>query len=310
MAHTRRGRRTAILASVWRTFPWLLRRSVVAAFDDNCFSIAKGAAYSALLSFFPVLTSAATILVQTRADFVSRLIEGFLSKVVPPGTREVVVHQFQVQGARPLPLLVVAGLISLWAASSVIKSLIEGFQAAYRVPRNRGFLRGSGVAMALVLVSTVPLLGASALVLFGGRIERLVLGWMALDARLTTLAWMWRWLSWLARYGVAFGATVLVTGLLYYFGPYRKQRWAMVWPGAVVATVLWLLATSAFGWYVRNLANYNVLYGSVATSIALLVWMYLLAAIALVGCEFNAELERLAESRIVPKPAAPMPPAR
>lgn len=293
------GKRAAILAIVWRTFPWLLRRSVVAAFDDNCFSIAKGAAYSALLSFFPVLTSAATILVQTRAEFVSRTIEGFLSKVVPPGTQDVVVHQFQVQGARPLPLLVVAGLISLWAASSVVKSLIEGFQAAYRVPRNRGFLHGSGVAIALVLVSTVPLLGASALVLFGGRIERLVLGWMAVDARLTSLAWVWQWVSWMARYAVAFGATVLVTGFLYYFGPYRKQRWSMVWPGAVVATVLWLLATSAFGWYVSNLANYNVLYGSVATSIALLVWMYLLAAIALVGCEFNAELERLRESRML-----------
>ena len=51
--------------------PFLLRRTLLAAIDDGCFSIAKGAAYSALLSFFPVLTSAATILVMTRADFVS-----------------------------------------------------------------------------------------------------------------------------------------------------------------------------------------------------------------------------------------------
>ena len=68
-------------------------------------------------------------------------------------------QQFRVAGARPLSLLVVAGLISLWAASSVIKSLIEGFQAAYRVPRNRGFLGGTGVAMSLVLLSAVPLRG-------------------------------------------------------------------------------------------------------------------------------------------------------
>ena len=50
----------------------------------------------------------------------------------------------------------------------------------------------------------------------------------------------------------------------------------------------------------RNLAQYNVLYGSVATSIALLVWMYLLAAIAMVGCEFNAECERLAKLQSMP----------
>ena len=58
----------------------------------------------------------------------------------------------------------------------------------------------------------------------------------------------------------------------------------------VVATVLWLLATSGFAWYVRNMAHYNVMYGSVGAGIALLVWMYLMAAIALIGCEFNAEL--------------------
>ena len=75
-----------------RTFFWLLRRSVVATFDDGCFGIAKGAAYSALLSFFPVLASAAAILVQTRAEFVSRIIERALSEIVPPGTEELVVR--------------------------------------------------------------------------------------------------------------------------------------------------------------------------------------------------------------------------
>ena len=58
-----------------------------------------------------------------------------------------------------------------------------------------------------------------------------------------------------------------------------------------------MLTTAGFGWYVRNLANYNVLYGSVGTSIALLVWMYMVAAIALVGCEFNAEWERMGRSQ-------------
>jgi membrane protein len=104
------------------------------------------------------------------------------------------------------------------------------------------------------------------------------------------------------RYVLALITTTLVNCTLYYYGPYRKQRWNAIWPGAILATVLWLLATLAFGWYVRNLANYNVLYGSVGTSIALLVWMYLIAAIALVGCEFNAEWERIGKS-VTPVPA-------
>jgi membrane protein len=53
-----------------------------------------------------------------------------------------------------------------------------------------------------------------------------------------------------------------------------------------------MLATAAFAWYVTNLANYNVMYGSVGAVIALLVWMYVLAVVALIGCEVNAERER------------------
>ncbi len=280
----------------WRTFLYLLERSFLSAFADNCFNIAKGAAYSAILSFFPVLTSAATILVQTRAEFVSNTIERFLSEVVPPGTEDLVVRQFQVRGSKPLALLIFAALLSLWAASSVIKSLIEGFQAAYRVPRNRGFFRGTGVAISLVLLSAIPLVGASVLILFGNQVERAVLGYLKVDMMWSPLAGLWQILSRLGRYAVSFGATVLVTSLLYYFGPNRPQRWKAVWPGAVLATILWLLATSGFGWYVRHVAHYNLLYGSIATSILLLVWMYVMAAIALVGCEFNAEYERLAKS--------------
>ena len=89
------------------SFAWLLRQSIVATIDDGCFGIAKGAAYSALLSFFPVLTSAATILVQTRADFVARTLQKLPRKFVPPGTEDLVVQRFRSAGERPSGLLVV-----------------------------------------------------------------------------------------------------------------------------------------------------------------------------------------------------------
>jgi membrane protein len=271
---------------------------VIAAADDNCFGIAKGAAYSALLSFFPVLTSATAVLVQTRAEFVSVTVEGFLSQVVPPGTEEVVMHQFQARGARPLLVLVVAALVSLWAASSVIKSLIEGFQAAYRVPRNRNFWQNTGVAMSLVLLSGIPLVAASALLLFSNQVEHVVLDWLKVDPLWNPFAWVWQLVSRLARYAVTSATMILVTMLLYYFGPYRKQRFRNLLPGAVLTTVLWMLSTIGFGWYVRHMAHYNVMYGSIAASIALLVWMYISAAVALLGCEFNAEYERLSKATL------------
>lgn len=278
---------------ILRNLPYLLRRTLLASLDDGLFGLAKGAAYSALLSFFPVLTSAATLLVQVRADYVQARLERFLAQILPPGTESVVRQNFASRGQRPAALLVVAFILSLWAASSVIKSLIDGFNAAYRVPRNRSFFGHAGVGIMLVFFAGIPLLGALSLILFGNAVEPMVLNLLKVDPILNPVAGWWELLSRVARYVVAFGATVSFTGILYYFGPYRKQRWVSVWPGAILATILWLLATFGFGWYVRNITNYNVLYGSVGTSIALLSWMYILAAIALFGCEFNAEAERM-----------------
>ena len=275
-----------------RNILWLMRRSVLGALDDNCFGIAKAAAYSALLAFFPVLASAATILLETNAGFFSNMLVRSLSEIVPPGTEDLVLQQFRVSGSRPFAVLVVAAFVSIFAASGVIKSLIEGFQAAYRVPRDRGIVHGSLLAMAMVLLAAVPLLAASLLILFGRQVETVVMGWLRVDPMWTPLAWVWELLSRIAQYVVAFGTTATVSALLYYYGPYRKQRWRYVWPGAILATLLWLGATSAFAWYAVHIARYNVMYGSVSASIALLVWMYVLAIVALIGCEFNAEYER------------------
>ncbi|HXI43530.1 MAG TPA: YihY/virulence factor BrkB family protein [Bryobacteraceae bacterium] len=279
--------------STWRALPYLLRRTLLAAIDDGCFWISKGAAYSALLSFFPVLTSAATILVMTRADFVSATLSRALQTVLPPDTQQIVLTQFRARGQKSITLLIVALLLALWAAASVIKSLLQGFNAAYRIPRSRSFFHETGVAIGLVFLAAVPMVGASTLVLFGSQVERALFGLSRLDPLLNPLAGVWQILVVVGRYLVAFSATVALTSILYYYGPFRRQTWSGVWRGAVLATVLWLLATKGFASYARHIAHYNVMYGSIGVSIALLVWMYLMAAITILGCEFNAEVERL-----------------
>lgn len=273
--------------------PYLLRQTLVASIDDGLWAAAKGAAYSALLSFFPVLTSVATIFVQVKADYVQQSLAAFLAQILPPGTETAVLQQFRVHGQRPIGLLVLAFTLSFWAASSVIKSLIDGFNAAYRVPVNRTALAHIGMGLMLVIFAGIPLLGASSLILFGGAIQAAVLNYLEIDPILTPLAGWWKVFSQAMRYIVAFGATASLIAIIYYYGPYRKQRWRAVWPGALVATVLWMLATLVFSWYVRNISNYTLLYGTVGISIALLSWMYILAIIALFGCEFNAEAERM-----------------
>ena len=276
-----------------RTYWWLFRKALILAYEDGCFGTAKGAAYSALLCFFPLLTATATILVQVRAESISGILYRALSRVVPPGTEALVLENFRVGGARPVSLIVVATLVSVWAASRVMTSLMEGFQAAYHIPVGRPFLRHQGMAILLVLATALPVVLASGLILFGNHAEQVVLGWLGVVPVGQEIQTWVKFVATLARYGVALATNIMVAATLYYLGPNRPQRWRLMWPGAIMATVLWLASTLGFAWYVRNIAGYNVLYGSIAATIALLVWMYVLSAIALIGCEFNAEYERL-----------------
>jgi membrane protein len=268
----------------------LFGRALWSAHTDGCYAIAKGAAYSGLLSFFPVLTTLTAILVQANAMSVSRNLARFLFEVVPPGSEEFVLYVFSERGTRPVWLLVVASLLAIWAASGVIVSLMQGFQAAYRLPNNRSFWRQRGVAIALVFVVALPAIGASALLFFGESAERTML--RSLGYGPEAMSGALGWISMFIRFGITLGTVVFVTSMLYRFGPSRPRSFRRLWPGAVVATLLWLGATSAFSWYVKNIGSYNLLYGSIGAVIALLVWLYLLAGIALVGCEFNAEGER------------------
>ncbi len=286
---------------------WLLRQAFVASYEDNCFSIAKGAAYSFLLALFPILTTITSILIQANAQSVVHVIATFVRQVVPPGAEDLILLRLRERGARPISLPIVAVLLSLWAGSGAMISLMEGFQAAYRIPSGRPFFKQRAMAVFLVLIAAFPAVGASSLILFGNRIEIAFIHWIGVADISAPVELAWK----ISRYVVAFCTTTFVTGLLYYFGPsYRPEppqlrgkpisRFMRVWPGAFLATILWLISTVGFAWYVGNrLANYNFFYGSIGTVIVLLIWLYLMACVALIGCEFNAERERI-ESLPVP----------
>src|SRR5580658_2026445 len=269
----------------------LFRQASIAAFEDNCFGIAKGAAYSSLLAFFPVLASLAAIFASVNASAVARVFSRLLFQVIPPGTEDLVRSQFTARNQRSGWLILLATLLSTWAASGAMTSLMEGFQAAYRLPSGRPFLKQRAVAIFLVFIFALPALGSSALIVFGARTEQWMLSRLGLspEADFRTGVVL---LFGLLRYVVALASTVFATGLMYCVGPNRPLKLRAVWPGAFLATFLWLAATTGFAWYVRNIANYSVLYGSIGAVIALLVWMYLLSVIALVGCEYNAVRER------------------
>jgi membrane protein len=88
---------------------------------------------------------------------------------------------------------------------------------------------------------------------------------------------------------VALSGSIGIIGLIYHMGTPMQQSWKRVLPGAVLSTLLWFIATVAFGWYVTRFANYSQVYGSLGAGIALLFWLYIISLCVLGGAEFNTE---------------------
>lgn len=274
----------------WKRWLVCFRRAAWGTYKHGGLGYAKGAAYSALLAFFPVLTTVTTLLVQANAAAVSRRIVIFLFQVSPPGIEDLIRYQMAERGAKPVTLPLIAGLLSVWAASGVTSSLLDAFQAAYGRPHGRGTVRQRLIAIWLVVAAILPVVGASAMMLLGVKAETWLFQLLGVLESGETVRGGIRFFSYSLNLLLGFVAMVAAAGMLYWFGPVGPKG-RKVWPGAWLAASLWLILTLVFTWYVRNIANYNVLYGSIGAVIALMVWLWLLSLAAMVGCEFNTRLD-------------------
>jgi len=267
-----------------RTFLDHLRLAFWRAFQHDAFAVAKGAAYSAILTLFPaVLVVASTLtLSHTTAAFV-REISYAVGRILPEGTASAVQEYFE--GGRPIPMkfLITTTILTLWTATGVMISWMEGFRNAYQLPKIWGLLQERMVALSLVVMAGGPMAFASFLVAFGLQIENWMIFHAGRELGLYILL-VWALVRWL----IATVTSIAVIALIYHNGVPRTQPWHRVLPGAVLATAMWFGSTVLFGWYIRNFAHYDVIYGSVGTAIALLIWLYLISMVVLVGAEFNA----------------------
>ena len=267
-------------------FVSLLRRACWRAFEDDCFALAKAAAYSSVLTLFPALLVVASVLAYSRETHVLiKEVASAVGAVLPPGPASEALAYFHTGQQRPMRLLISASFITFFAASGVMISWMDGFRRAYRLEKTWGMWKERAVALFLVGLSFLPMSFATLLVAFGNQIET----WLSLHSPRALGSSIF--LLWTAgRWAIATLASIAVISLIYHHGLPRTQPWHRVLPGAGVATGLWFTATVVFAWYVKTVATYNLIYGSLGAAIALLVWMYILSIIVLVGAEFNAIL--------------------
>jgi membrane protein len=266
----------------WVDILWRVKDELVA---DNLSLIAAGAAFYGLLAIFPALAALVSLYgLFTEPETVARHLEA-ISGVVPEQGRAIIDEQLQhVTSAGDAALgvgAIVALLIAIWSAAKGMKSLMVALNVAYDETEKRGFLALN--AIALILTFAILLVGVMALVAIAvvpALLDRLDLGEMVATAA--------RWLRWPLLALVS----VVAMGALYRYGASRKPpRWRWVLWGAVAGTVLWLIGSGLFSWYVSSFGSYNETYGSVAAVAVLMIWLWLSAFAVLLGAELNAEME-------------------
>src|SRR5229473_933450 len=263
----------------------LLRLAVWRAFQHDAFSIAKASAYSSILTFFPGLLVVGSLLATWRkgAPYL-REISYALSRILPAGSATAM---YYLRGAaqRPVGLLITASLLTLWTASGVMISWMEGFRRCYELPKVWGLIKERLISFLLVIFALLPMTFATLLVAFGSKIETDVLFYTAREfspyifIMLTIIRWI-----------IATLTSIAVIALIYHNAVPRTQPWHSVIPGATLATGMWFSSTLLFGFYLKHYADYSIIYGSLGAAIALLVWMYMVSLVVLVGAEFNAML--------------------
>ena len=230
---------------------------------------AQAVAFNMFMAFFPALLFLAGVLAYATPGL-EEFLQG-LRVVLPPGSRRAVVESLLRISQNPERLLWLGAVGTMLVGSQLMFSLRQVFAIIYDREERGPFWRQQLESFAMVLVTVVPWVAVSLLVVFG----RLLRTWLSKQLGVDLSLGMR--LLWNAGYfSLAVVTATLVLATLYHFlTPNPRRRWDDVLPGAALAMALWWIVTTGFGFYVTRVAIYDVLYGGFGAAIGLLVWMYL-----------------------------------
>jgi membrane protein len=266
-------------------FGELIRRTAKESVDDDVLGLAAQLAYYFFLALFPailfLLALASYFPLTSVTDDLTRFIGPFVSNEVLKLIQE---QMHRLANAESGGLLTFGVLGALWSSSSAIVSIVSALNQAYDIQEGRSWWKVRLVSIGLTIGVAVFVLVALSLILAGPAVATYLgdrLGWGQV------FKWAWLILQW----PLSFALVSTAIGLIYFFGPDAEQDWVWITPGAVVATLLWLLASLAFKMYIANFTDYNASYGTIGGVIVLLLWFYVSGVAILIGAELNAEIE-------------------
>ncbi len=271
----------------------LVREMVEIYFDQRVGTAAAALAYFLILSFFPLLicVNAFVGVLQVDAGSVLRT----LSAVLPPSLLGVVSDYLGYVTRNNSPALLAAGgFMTLFFASGAMRTLMNIMDDIYGRKGFRGIFQViASVVFSLLLLVTMYL---SMLVVLTGNwflhlLERyLPFGWLS-------GLWDWQWLKFLLLFGVVFALVIVVYRMSV---PAGKPR-APVFLGALLASVALVVASWIFSIFIGLSSRYSLIYGSLASLMILLLWLYLCGNVLILGNVFNCVRYRWKKEKNIEK---------
>jgi membrane protein len=288
----------------------VIKRTLLAFYDDQMTHHAAALTYYALMSLFPAALLGLSLLgLLGQYPETYNAILNYLKDVAPASLIDPLDHSLRkafLSKGTATTTFVLGVVLTLYGTTGALEAARRALNVVFELEGSgRSFLRRKAIDILSTFVLLSLALSSLVLVFVGGRFADDLLGFLGLGETVTDV---WN----VARWPGAFVAATLAFGYIYYVTPDIKQR-AFRWltPGAIVGVALWLLASWAFSTYVSNVANVGAVYGTFAGAILLVGWLWITNVALLFGAELNAEIERekqVAEG--VPRPVTLNRPAR
>lgn len=243
---------------------------------------AAGAGYFIVLSVFPLLVLILALLRYTglQVDTLTDLVAGFLPEALLPAAKRLIVSTYRNTSGAVVSL---SALTGLWSASRGIYGLLTGLNAIYGVQENRGYVYTRGISVVYTFLFLLMLLATLVLNVFGTTL----LQWLPFE-NLTLLQFLWDIVDW--RFILML---LLQTGLftaMFMALPNRRNTFRQSLPGALLASVGWLVFSDLFSIYVENFSGYANIFGSVYAVALSMLWLYFCISIVFYGGALNQYL--------------------
>ncbi|HYP48526.1 MAG TPA: YihY/virulence factor BrkB family protein [Thermoleophilaceae bacterium] len=271
----------------------VIKRTLVSFYDDQMTHHAAALTYYGLMSLFPTLLLALSLLgVLGQYPETYDAIIGYLREVAPASV--VAPLDRSLRGAlqdksTATTTLAISLVVVFYGTTGVLEAARRALNVVFEIERGRSFLRRKAVDVASTIVLLTLALLSAVLVFVGGHFAEDLLGFIGLGS---TAAQIWS----VARWPGAVLVVMLLFAIVYWVTPDVQQRsFRWVTPGAVVAVLLFLLASIGFSTYISRVADVGAIYGAFTGAIVLVAWMWIANVALLLGAELNAEIERQRE---------------